>query len=46
MNERLLDRLVELFKEDKELRSAIIDLIDKKVESEQALIDYRKSRTK
>jgi len=46
MNMKFLDRLVELFKEDEVLRAAILELIDAKINAENALADYRRSRTK
>lgn len=42
--DKILLRLLELFKEDKELRALIMDLIKAKIESEMALRDWRRRR--
>jgi len=44
--DKVLDRLVDLFKEDEELRRAIMHLIDAKIDAENALAEYRRSRIK
>ena len=42
--EQLLIRIVELFKEDEELRELLMDFIKVKIESETALRDWRRRR--
>jgi len=46
MSFKFLDRLVELLKEDEVLKAAILELIDAKINAENALADYRRGRTK
>jgi len=46
MSVKFLGRIVELLKEDELLRAAILEWIDAKINSENALADYRRSRTK
>ncbi len=41
---KVLDRLVDLFKEDEELRKAVLELIDAKIKAENALTKYRLAR--
>lgn len=44
--DKTLARLLVLIKEDKELHDAILELIKAKINSENALAEYRKNRNK
>lgn len=46
MSDKLLIRLINLFREDQELHDSLLELLNVRIESERALIEYRKSRTK